>query len=68
MYKPGQLVTKRICGANRVLRIAKCNPSRDYPCSKCIVDAIDTFSPVKHREICKWCIRNLDTKMYLKRA
>lgn len=67
MYKPGQLVTKSIRGTNHVLRIAKCKPW-DYPCGKCIIDAIDCYSPVKHREICEWCIKNLSAKMYLKRA
>lgn len=67
MYKPGQLVTKPIRGVNHVLRIAKCDPW-NYPCDKCIVDAMDSCPRVKRREICDWCIINLNTNMYLKKA
>lgn len=66
MYKPGQLITRRICGKNRVFRIGK---RKDYSlsaCCKCIIPATGVWINSAYKNpICKWCINNLDANLYL---
>lgn len=66
MYKPGQLITKRVHGANRVFRIAKRNVG-DSACDKCVVPILRAklwSSGDPH--ICYWCANTLGPNLYLK--
>lgn len=65
MYKPGQLITKQLHGANRVFRIAKRKPW-DSTCTKCIIPRIVFGLRMFKNPICKWCIYTLDDDLYLK--
>ena len=67
MYKPGQLITKRIYGKNRIFRIARRKDWGLSPCCKCIIPGIGVWTnPMAKHPICKWCIHNLGCDLYLK--
>lgn len=67
MYKPGQLITKRVYGANRVFRIAKRN-SCDSACNRCIIAHKGWHSmwQLGDSHICHWCANILGPDFYLK--